>query len=275
MERVLLARRFAATTATAIIDRCEPCVQWQRWDAHDGGTDAVLRVRDELHVHDRRRLRQACTSIAPGAYQVDVRTPVVFGTLPLPIGMASTDFTACKGVPMFQLVGPGVNVSTTMTAGCQSEVLFTETFQPNSTYVAQDMNQPALTQASFTTLASGTPIAPVVTYGGGKGVAESTQDIVGSQTSKGKLNATVSANGTATLTNNGKTVSILKAGLYKFSISVKDANGSFIILGPTSTAPMILAGPSSKGMHTRMIHLTRGRWTYYTTLEKVRYFRVT
>ena len=59
------------------------------------------------------------TSIAPGAYQVDVRTPVVFGTLPIPIGMASTDFTACKGVPMFQLAGPGVNVSTTMTAGCR------------------------------------------------------------------------------------------------------------------------------------------------------------
>ena len=275
MKRVLLARRFAGTTAAAII------VAAGLVSSGSGGTRTtaaptlyfVYAMNCTFTIVDDSG--KPVTSIAPGAYQVDVRTPVVFGTLPLPIGMASTDFTACKGVPMFQLIGPGVNVSTTMTAGCQSEVLFTETFQPNSTYVAQDMNQPALAHASFTTLASGTPIAPVATYGGGTGVAEPTQDIVGSQTSKGKLNATVSANGTATLTNNGKTVSILKAGLYKFSISVLDANGSFIILGPTSTAPMILAGPSSKGTHTRMIHLTRGRWTYYTTLEKIRYFRVT
>src|SRR6516225_3597408 len=39
---------------------------------------------------------QPITSIAPGTYQVDVRTPLAFGTVPL-ANMGVTDMTACKG----------------------------------------------------------------------------------------------------------------------------------------------------------------------------------
>ena len=55
------------------------------------------------------------TAIAPGAYQVDIRTPIVFGSLPLPSNWDATDFTACRGIPQFQLTGPGVSLFTTMT----------------------------------------------------------------------------------------------------------------------------------------------------------------
>jgi len=212
------------------------------------------------------------TSIAPGHYQVDVRTPLAFGTMPNP-GPGS-DMTACRGAPQFQLTGPGVDLFTTMTAGCESDKIFTETFQPNGTYVAQDLNQPSVAHASFTTLASGTPIVPTVTYGGGKGKPEVSTDIVGSLAVLGTLNATVSG-GKPALTTQGKTVSRLKAGRYTWTITDRDPKAGFMILAPTSKAPTSLSGVTFVGKRSVAIKLTAGRWTYYTNLGTVHYFRVT
>jgi len=212
------------------------------------------------------------TSIAPGSYQVDVRTPIQFGTLPLPSG--PTDMTACRGFPQFQLTGPGVNLFTTMTAGCEQDKLFNETFQPNATYVAQDLNQPSVAHASFTTLASGTPTAPVITYGGGKGKGVLGTDIVGSLAVAGTFNATVAANGAPALTMNGKAVSTVPSGRYKFAITDRDPKAGLEILAPTSKAPTSLTGVSFLGKRSVMIKLTAGRWTYYTSLRTIHYLRV-
>src|SRR5206468_3192418 len=111
-----------------------------------------------------------------------------------------------------QLTGPGVSIFTTMTAGCEQDKLFVATFAPNSTYVTQDLNQPSLTRASFTTLATGAPSPVTVTYGGGKGKAVASSDIVGSQAIAGTLRAFVSPQGTLHLTSGGKPVSKLSAG---------------------------------------------------------------
>jgi hypothetical protein len=213
------------------------------------------------------------TSIAPGSYQVDVRTPIQFGTLPLP--SSPTDMTACRGVPQFQLTGPGVNLFTTMTAGCEADKVFPETFQANATYTAVDLNQPTVAHASFTTLASGTPTAPTVTYGGGKSTGELSTDIVGSLAVTGTLKATVNPDGKPALTRSGKTVSTLPSGRYKFAISDRDPKAGFMILGPTSHAPTSLTGVAFEGTHSVTIKLTAGRWTYYTSLGTVHTFRVT
>ena len=117
------------------------------------------------------------TSIAPGNYQVDVTTPVAFGTIP----KTFSDMTACRGMAQFQLSGPGVSFFTTLTAGCEAEYVTTQTFLPSSTYTAVDQNQPSVAHASFTTLATGTPTKVSATYGGtatGKGTVST--DIVGS-----------------------------------------------------------------------------------------------
>ena len=212
------------------------------------------------------------TAIAPGHYQVDVRTPLAFGTMPNP--GPGTDMTACRGAPQFQLTGPGVDLFTTMTAGCESDKVFTETFQPSATYVAQDLNQPSVAHGSFTTLASGTPIIPTVTYGGGKGKPEISTDIVGSLAVLGTVNATVSG-GKPTLTTKGKTVSTLKAGRYKFTITDRDTKAGFMILAPTSKAPTSLSGVKFVGRHSVAIKLTTGKWTYYSNLGTIHYFRVT
>ena len=119
---------------------------------------------------------QVVSSIPPGNYEVDVRTPIAFGTVPL-IGI--TDLTACHGQPMFQMSGPGVNIFTTMTAGCSVDLLFPETFQPNATYVAQDNNQPAVTRSTLTVLGSGAPATPPPITISGATTSQS-GDIVGS-----------------------------------------------------------------------------------------------
>ena len=212
------------------------------------------------------------TSIPPGAYQVDVRTPVVFGMYP---GMeGQTDFYACRGVPQFQLTGPGVSIFTTMTAGCEQDKLFTETFAAGATYVAQDLNQPSLTRATFTTLASGASAPVAVTYGGGKGKSQQQVDIVGSLALQGTLHATVSSRGKLALTNGRKLVSKLGAGRYKFAIADENAKAGFVLLGPTATAPKPLTPAGFKGTRSMTVRLTPGRWSYYSTLATVHFFRV-
>jgi hypothetical protein len=213
------------------------------------------------------------TSIPPGRYQVDVRTPVVFGMYPDQPGQ--TDFYACRGIPQFQLQGPGVDLFTTMTAGCDSDRLFTVTLQPNATYVAQDLNQPSVAHGSFTTLSSGSSSPVTVTYGGGKGKSQASTDITGSLKVKATLHATVAANGALKLVSGGKTVSKLAAGRYKFAISDQDAKASFILLGPTYTAPKTLTAAGFKGTHSVVLSLTSGKWAYYASLATVHFFRVT
>src|SRR5579862_2244660 len=90
---------------------------------------------------------QPVTSFAPGKYQVDVTTPIMFKLL-VPGGpsgetIAPNDYTGCKGWVQFQMTGPGINVFTTLDSGCDSnDVVGAWTFQPSSTYTLEDLNQP-------------------------------------------------------------------------------------------------------------------------------------
>src|SRR4029079_780206 len=80
--------------------------------------------------------------------------------------------TACRGSAQFQLTGPGVNMTTTLSAGCEADYVTTLTLQPAATYVAQDLNkqtaahasssahnvtQLSVAHATFTTLSAGGP----------------------------------------------------------------------------------------------------------------------
>jgi hypothetical protein len=220
---------------------------------------------------------QVVTSIPPGNYQVDVRTPLAFGTVPLQVE-GITDMTACKGFPQFQLTGPGVNLSTTMTAGCSAELTFGETFQPNATYVAQDNNQPSVTRTVFTTTASGAPTAPGAFSTSGKSTTtSSSDDIVGSglQPVIATLSAKLASNGKLTLTSKGKAVSSLKAGRYTFSVVDQDPKASWIILGPKMKSPTNLSGVKFVGKRSKTIRLTVGRWMYYSALKQIHYLVVT
>jgi len=218
---------------------------------------------------------RAVTSIAPGAYQVDVRTPLAFGTVPL-ANMGVTDMTACKGFPQFQLTGPGVSLFTTMTAGCEADKTFPETFQPNATYVASDLNQPSVARGTFTTSASGTPqtsATPGTPWAGG---TQSSQDLVGSGAVLGTMSGTLAANGALTLKLSGKPVSKLAMGRYTFSIVDKSPKNGFMIIGPKGTIATDVTGGKFVGKKTKTLKLTPGRWTYYSSgLRQVHYLLVT
>jgi len=207
------------------------------------------------------------TSIAPGTYQVEVSTPVMF-KLVAPSGpnnqIAPNDFSGCKGWVQFQLTGPGVSLSTTLDLGCDAYLTMPATaFKPGSTYVAQDMNQPAVTRTTFTTLSSGTPTAPPSPYTptSGKGVAS--QDIVGSDIKKvaGTLAGTLSAQGVSTLTRKGKAISIIASGRYTFAITDRDSKAGFT-LQPVGGKPQALTAAGFVGTHSVTVSLKAGRWTY-------------
>jgi hypothetical protein len=218
---------------------------------------------------------QAITSIAPGTYQVDVRTPLAFGTVPL-ANMGVTDMTACKGFPQFQLTGPGVNLFTTMTAGCEADKTFPETFQPSATYVATDQNQPTVARGTFTTLASGTPqttTTPGTTWAGG---TQSSQDLVGSGAILGTMQGTLATSGALKLTLSGKAVSKVPTGRYTFSVVDKSPKNGFLIIGPKGSVPTDVTGDKFVGKKTKTLRLTPGRWTYYTSgMRQVHYIVVT
>jgi hypothetical protein len=224
------------------------------------------------------------TTIAPGNYQLEVSTPVMF-KLVRPGGVTSdeiapNDFTGCKGWVQFQLTGPGVNVFTTLDSGCDAYLIIPEqTFKPSSTYTATDLNQPSVAHATFSTAASGTPTAPTKSaYGTTSGKGTSQQDIVGSlqrSAVKGTLTGGLSATGKPSLTTKGKQVSVLKTGRYNFAIKDLDKKGSFTLEAVSGGTVKDLTSVPFVGRHSVTLNLTPGRWMYYAVRGKAYYFLVT
>jgi hypothetical protein len=225
---------------------------------------------------------KAVTAIPPGAYQIEVSTPIMFKLVrPGGVGVdniAPNDFTGCKGWVQFQLTGPGVNLFTTLDSGCDAFLILpVETFKPSSTYVAQDLNQPAIAHATFTTLASGTPPVPKSPYGATHG--GSVQKALVGSAQKAEVRATLtgalSASGTLTLATKGKPVSVLKTGRYRFAISDEDAKASFTLEAVNGGSVKDLTTSPFVGKRSLTLTLTPGRWMYYADRGKPHYFLVT
>jgi hypothetical protein len=217
------------------------------------------------------------SSIPPGIYQVEVSTPVEFGYLdPKDGGCQGEGY----GYVHFQLTGPGVNLSTTIDAGCETAYLFPPTsFKASSTFTAQELSQPSVTHTTLTTLASGSaPIPTKTPYNATSGQGTASTDIVGSSAIKGTLTGMLSAAGKPTLTSKGKTVSTLKAGRYVFAISDHDAKAGFIIqvhqTATTAPKPIYLTGIAFVGTQKKIIALKAGKWMYYSGRATFQHFQV-
>jgi hypothetical protein len=198
-------------------------------------------------------------SIAPGTYQLT---------------LTATDFESCGAVlPAFQLTGPGVSVQSPIDNGTGDAANYTVTFQPSSTYLAQDLNQP-LSKIAFTTQASGAP--PTVSLPSNTATktvtTSSSADPIGSQvaskaaaaTFRGTLDGTVSAAGRATLTYKGKAVTQLIAGRYTLLVADHSAKGGFLIQEPPQLATSVTAAPFV-GNRKLTIELRAGQALFYTT----------
>jgi len=215
---------------------------------------------------------RAIAAVPPGQYQIDIRTPVPFGTIPRNF----SDMTACRGMPQFQLTGPGVNVATTLTSGCESDEAYPAILQPNATYVATDLNQPSVARASFTTLSSGSAqkiTSPYSSSTFGKG--QSSESIVGSGLkTKATLVGVLSPKGTLTLTMKGKPVSKVAPGRYTFAITDKSTRLGYGLLGPKTQSTKHLTSPSFVGRKSAIVNLTAGRWTFLSGLGQIHFFLV-
>jgi hypothetical protein len=199
------------------------------------------------------------TSIPPGTYEVAVTTPMMFSQVNAPPG----SMAGCKGYVQFQLTGPGVYLYTTLFQGCNSfEVLNAQQFKPSSTYVAQDNNQPSVARVTFTTLASGAPVAPPSPQGPGTGKGTPSTDLVGSQlVTQGSLAADVSPAGKLTLRYKGKAVSSLKAGRYTVSVTDESPKTAFIVQELHKVGTTV-GGRTFVGKQTKTVLLKAGQWFF-------------
>jgi hypothetical protein len=226
------------------------------------------------------------TSIAPGTYQIEVSTPVMF-KLVVPGGagvdhLAPGDMTGCRGWVQFQLQGPGVDLFTTLDAGCDAFLLLpAQTFRANSAYTAQDLNQPGVTRTTLTTQASGAPTAPQSPYGPTSGKGTVVEDLVGSDIETvrkavpvaGTLNGGVSTKGALSLKLKGKPVSSLKSGRYRIVVLDETAKSEFT-LQQLGKKPVKLTALPFVGRKTVTVRLAPGQWKYYSGNGKAQFFKV-
>jgi len=221
------------------------------------------------------------TSIAPGTYQIQVSTPIMF-KLAVPGGpddphLAPNDFTGCRGWVQFQLTGPGINLFSTLDSGCDAFLLLpAQSFKANATYTFQDLNQPAATRTTLPVLDSGTPPVPTSPFSATTGKGTTIGDLVGSAVARalrGTLDATLTASGKSALVSKGKSVSTLKAGRYRFVILDQDPKHSFTLV--TKGKPKELTTDPFVGKHSVSVVLSAGEYTYSAGLGKGHSFRVT
>ena len=140
------------------------------------------------------------------------------------------------------MTGPGVSVFSTLDNGCSSDdVVGTWTFQPSSTYTLEDLNQPAVTAMTITTLASGMPQSPTTSpYDTTSGKGTLSTDLMGSslvdrpQWSTGCPRHGLCQGGPERQSDadpERQPVSKLKSGRYTFATTDQDRKGGVSLHG--------------------------------------------
>jgi len=205
----------------------------------------------------------APTVIAPGLYNLFM-----------------DDSAAVEG-PEFDLHGPGVDFVDSMFYGENPSETFTATFEPNSTYIWRNNEQPGVV---FTFVTSGTGGTTGGGAGaGGGGATSSTSktgkpstDIVGSAILpfRGALDAIVYKSGKLSLTRGGKKVTFLKTGRYTFSVDDESSAHGFSVQ-VLKGKPQTITSKAYVGSHDVTLALKPGRWFYFTPAGKQTTFFVT
>jgi len=181
--------------------------------------------------------------------------------------------------PSFDLSGPGVKVVDDMFFGESPSSTYLVTFQVSSSYAWRDDETPSVvftfnTSATASGGSSGTTSTGSSTTPTG---SSTWKPVVGSAitstTFRGTLVAAVSPAGKLSLTKNGKDVTTLRAGRYKFAVHDKSSNAGFIVQGLRKQA-VTLTNASFTGNHTVTVTLGAGQWLYYAASNAKHYFVV-
>jgi antitoxin (DNA-binding transcriptional repressor) of toxin-antitoxin stability system len=197
--------------------------------------------------------------IPNGKYQLVITTPVAFAS-----GAGGCDFIN------FGLTGPGINYTTQLGEGDETEDLSTQTFTVGSSYTAADRTVAPGTTITFT--ASSTPVAassgpptssststhkPVATTNSPTKQTTSTPVV-----NRGTLEGSVSVGGKVSLTFHGKPVTEIIAGRYKVQVVDRSVKSGFTIQ-QLKQLPTTITGVLFVGTRTATIVLARGQSLYY------------
>jgi len=267
---VLFVRRFTALVAASVAAAVLVTTAGAR--THDTVlptlyVDYALNCTFAITDDDGKRV----TSIAPGTYQILVRSVVVFALVDL---SGIEDFTACKGFAQFQLAGPGVTAFTTLQDGDEDKDYLKETFLANSTYTAQDLLRPAATRTVFSTTGTNSaPSAPASPYipSANAGKPTASVDPVGSAIKstvsvRGTITASIDKAGKLKLLLNGKDLGTLKEGRYKTTVTddSKTVGLIFNLLNKNGVPSKTLTATSALyvGKRTTTLTLKKGQWDY-------------
>jgi hypothetical protein len=184
----------------------------------------------------------------------------------IPAGYYTLSFEqpGCVQVPSFELQGPGVSVVNNLSGGEVTSATAPVNFQPSSTYTwRDDANRSVVytfaTSSSVVGTQSGAVVHQPVSSANGD---SSNSDIVGSAVKplRGTLIGSVTESGKLSLAFQGKSVSHLAAGRYRFSLTDKSTTAGFVLAHAHHT--LSLTGMAFTGKHTGSIDLTAGTWTF-------------
>lgn len=196
----------------------------------------------------------APTTISPGSYTLVLNGP-----------------GNCTPEPLFELKGPGVDLTSDMLGSEVSTYEAYATFQPNATYTWHtDWNQSVV--YAFTAsgpAAAATPSVASTPSSAGASSTPSSQDIVGSDIVpfRGKLAVAVSTAGKLTVTFGGRSATNLKAGRYTLAVTDRSSTSGFV-LQHTNHKAITVAGKAFVGTRTISVDLTAGRWLFMPSVGK-------
>jgi hypothetical protein len=193
-------------------------------------------------------------ALPPGTYQL------IISMLNLADGYAG-----CPG-PRFTLTGPGV-ASVTQFRGEELHAEEVVVLQPSATYIAEDSSLPS-TRRVFATAASGS--SGSLAGGGPTSSSSSTKgevqrDLVGSAIVpyRGKLLATVTRAGKASLRRGSRAFASIRVGRYDIRVDDAAAKAGFFVRRG-ARKPVTLTTLPFVGKRTKRVTLTAGKWTFFT-----------
>jgi hypothetical protein len=208
-------------------------------------------------------------------------TVVTAGTYSIVVNNNGVDL---GDVHYFQLTGPGVNLS--VGTNLYDTTTWTATFQPSSTYVYSDTQNPTTIREVFGTPGSGagtgttTPATVTTTPGSpapGKSPTKPTSNNpLGTAIVpfRGNLAGAVSPKGALTLTVKGKKVTTLVTGRYKIVVADDSRKSGFNIQEIRKGATAVTS-TGFVGKHAVTLDLKPGQWFFYPSfLGKKTYFIV-
>ena len=178
----------------------------------------------------------------------------------------------CINLPLFQLSGPGVNIQDDMLGGEVERNTLTATFLPNTTYTWHTDRNAAVVH-TFRTSADvvGTQTVTPTTKPTSSGTLQS-EDVVGSGLlpARGTIVGAVSPTGRVTLAYKGKSVTHLKPGRYRFTVTDKSSSSGFMVQKQSKQATSV-TGAMFVGKRSATVGLTRGKWLVLPSAGKASY----